>query len=354
MWKVLTVVVPAYNAEAYLKKNLDSFCRACVLEDTEVLVIDDGSADMTGEIAEEYAVRYPNFIRVIHKKNGGHGSGINSGLNCARGFYFKVVDADDWVDPEAFEKLLDILRKQVAVLKESETRQREVAADIVYSGFQWAVQQNGASDHFRYENSECSPFRGVEYGRNYCFDEIADRLYIRMHNMTIRTAILQENKINLDESCFYVDAEYISYPIPWVKTICFVDANVYRYRIGRVGQSVDIRQMRRNERDYDRVGASLFGFYRKLGNEIPCTPSGKAYVCKILSKYITGKMKVILSYPASKEKKMQMVRLDRRLREQYPEVYAGNDNLAVSILRRSRYLTYRLVSMLVRWRYRER
>lgn len=380
MRKVLTVVVPAYNAQAYLKKNLDSFCIAGIPEDMEVLVINDGSTDRTGEIAEKYAARYPGRIHVFHKENGGHGSGINSGLSHASGLYFKIVDADDWVDPEAFKKLLAILRKQASVLAADEAGCQEArargtvskgmdsvpgntgpgtaypkrsTADIVYSGFQWAVQQNDDPNHFRYKSSGHSPFRGVEYGRNYCFGEVADRLYIRMHNMTVRTAILREHQICLDEKCFYVDAEYITYPIPWVKTICFVDANVYRYRIGRIGQSVDIRQMRRNEKDYEKVMASLLRFYGKLGGEIPCAPISKAYVCRILSKYMAGKMKVILSYPASKKKKIQMVELDRRLKEHYPEIYAGNKNLAISILRRSRYLTYRLVSLLVRWRYRE-
>ena len=119
--KLLTVTVPAYNAEAYLDTCLTSLCQAEVLGELEVLVIDDGSTDGTGVVAERYAARYPETVRVIHKENGGHGSGINRGAEEARGTYFKVVDADDWVEKEAFLRLMEFLR--------------ETETDIAASGF---------------------------------------------------------------------------------------------------------------------------------------------------------------------------------------------------------------------------
>ncbi len=64
------------------------------------------------------------------------------------------------------------------------------------------------------------PFEGVEYQKTYSFDSIADKLYMKMHNMTIKTEILRENQIHIDEHCYYVDTEYIIYPIPYVNTIC--------------------------------------------------------------------------------------------------------------------------------------
>ena len=148
MEKLLTVVIPAYNAEAYLAYTLDSLCgafqsnrtagktgdaeRQNLLEKLEILVIDDGSKDETGKIADGYAGQYPEIVRVIHKENGGHGSGINCGIREARGRYLKVVDADDWVDPEAFLNLL-------AALENSQD-------DAVVSGFYWRFD-NGSGDH---------------------------------------------------------------------------------------------------------------------------------------------------------------------------------------------------------------
>jgi 7,8-dihydropterin-6-yl-methyl-4-(beta-D-ribofuranosyl)aminobenzene 5'-phosphate synthase len=74
----------------------------------EIIIIDDGSKDNTGAIADEYAARYPDIIRVVHQPNGGHGEGINQGLRHATGKYFKTVDSDDWLS-EDFPRFLDLL-----------------------------------------------------------------------------------------------------------------------------------------------------------------------------------------------------------------------------------------------------
>ena len=79
-------------------------------EDVEILIINDGSTDKTGAIADEYEALYPNIVRAVHKENGGHGSGVNKGLDLAQGLYYKVVDSDDWLDKEAYLKLLAQLK----------------------------------------------------------------------------------------------------------------------------------------------------------------------------------------------------------------------------------------------------
>lgn len=78
-------------------------------EDVEIIIVDDGSVDDTGKIADEYARKYPSIVRVIHQENGGHGAGLNAGLNHATGLYFKVVDSDDWIDEESYHQILDTL-----------------------------------------------------------------------------------------------------------------------------------------------------------------------------------------------------------------------------------------------------
>ena len=112
MKKLLSVVVPAYNVEAYLAGCLESLLNTEEREKTEILVIDDGSKDTTGNIADRFQTLYPSVVRVIHKENGGHGSTINAGIREASGQYFRVLDSDDCVDSEAYDsylkKLVDI------------------------------------------------------------------------------------------------------------------------------------------------------------------------------------------------------------------------------------------------------
>ncbi len=110
MQKLLTVVVPAYNAEKYLKHNLDSLCIDGVLDELEIIVVDDGSTDNTADIIDSYADKYPQTIIPIHKENGGHGSGINTGIKHATGKYFRVIDADDWADAKDLRGLIKFIK----------------------------------------------------------------------------------------------------------------------------------------------------------------------------------------------------------------------------------------------------
>lgn len=111
MQKLLTITVPVYNVEQYIRQCLDSFLVADISNDLEILVIDDGTKDQSAFIAADYEVKYPNIFHVIHKENGGHGSAVNKGIENASGKYFKVVDGDDWVDPVSLKKLVLFLKK---------------------------------------------------------------------------------------------------------------------------------------------------------------------------------------------------------------------------------------------------
>ena len=108
--KLLTCVVPCYNSAAYMERAVDSLLAGG--EEMEVLIVDDGSTDGTGEIADRLAAAHPSIIRAHHQENGGHGSALNYGMAHAEGIYFKVVDSDDWLDDEALPRLMACLREQ--------------------------------------------------------------------------------------------------------------------------------------------------------------------------------------------------------------------------------------------------
>ena len=108
MDKVLTVIVPVYNMEKYIRQCLESLVIGEALDRIEVLVVLDGSA----EIAYEFVEQYPDTFRIIYKANGGHGSAINTGLMMASGEYVKILDSDDWVERDAFCRLVDCLETE--------------------------------------------------------------------------------------------------------------------------------------------------------------------------------------------------------------------------------------------------
>ena len=106
--KLLSIAIPCYNSESYMRKCVDSLLAGG--EDVEIIIVDDGSSDGTAEIADEYAGNYPTIVKVVHQENGGHGAAVNVGIQNAEGLYFKVVDSDDWVKKEAYLQVLDKLR----------------------------------------------------------------------------------------------------------------------------------------------------------------------------------------------------------------------------------------------------
>ena len=101
----LSIIVPVYNAEKFLRPCLDSLLDQNV-KDCELILVNDGSRDSSGRILEEYRQRQPERIRVLTVENGGQGRARNLALDLARGEYLGFADSDDWVKPDMYEKLI--------------------------------------------------------------------------------------------------------------------------------------------------------------------------------------------------------------------------------------------------------
>ena len=108
--KLLSIVVPTYNMSAYLCRCLDSVTRDDVPDTLELIVVNDGSTDNSLSIMQEYAKKRPDIINIIDKTNGHYGSCVNAALKVATGKYFRILDADDWLDTE---QLIQFLKKQM-------------------------------------------------------------------------------------------------------------------------------------------------------------------------------------------------------------------------------------------------
>ena len=192
-------------------------------------------------------------------------------------------------------------------------------------------------------------FPEKEYRKIYAFEEVCGKVYINMHAATYRTELLKKMGRRLDEHCFYVDAEYNLYPIPFVKTIAFLEKQVYCYRLGMETQSMNIRNMQKNCAHHEMVLTHLLEFYKEEAERL--TPEKKAYVAEGVAKILTSQYKIYLSYPAEAVHKNQIVAWDKRIKKEFPDIYHSVTNRAVKMLRHSGYGLYRLASYLCRKAY---
>lgn len=222
--KLLSIAIPCYNSQDYMEHCIQSLLVGG--EDVEILVVDDGSMDATPDIADRYAEKYPTIVRAIHQENGGHGEAVNAGIRNAMGLYFKVVDSDDWVDEEAYQKVLETLRSMSG---------GQEALDMLISNF--VYEKEGA------KRKKVMAYKGIlPEGRLFGWDEarhFKKGHYILMHSVIYRTRLLRECGLELPKHTFYVDNIFVYAPLPHVKTMYYLNVDFYRYFIGREDQSVN-------------------------------------------------------------------------------------------------------------------
>ncbi|WP_282945202.1 glycosyltransferase family 2 protein [Cellulomonas endometrii] len=221
MAPLLSIVIPAYDAADYLRRALDGLVD---LGDVEVVVVDDGSTDATGRIADDAAARHWN-VRVVHQANAGHGGAINAGFSTARGRYVKVLDADDRLDPIALREVL----RHLARLE----RERD-SVDVLVTDY--------VRDRLAGRTRTTSFARELPAGRVFGWRDVRAmprRRVLMMHALLYRTSFLREHRISLPEHTFYVDSLLVVLPLAQARRLSYLAVPLYRYTIGRPEQSVD-------------------------------------------------------------------------------------------------------------------
>ncbi|NOU82751.1 glycosyltransferase [Paenibacillus sp. LMG 31459] len=221
--KLLSVVIPCYNSQDYMRYCIESLLPGG--ENVELLIVNDGSTDQTGSIADEYAHKYPSIIRVIHQENGGHGEAVNAGIRNAGGLYVKVVDSDDWVDTRAYLKILKTLH---------DFGTAENSMDMVISNFVYEKEGAKYKKIMKYDNV-------LPEGIIFSWDDIKrfrKGQYILMHSLIYRTQLLKDCGLELPKHTFYVDNLFVYVPLQHVKKMYYINVDFYRYFIGREDQSV--------------------------------------------------------------------------------------------------------------------
>lgn len=259
--KLLTVAVPCYNSADYMRKCIDSLLVGG--DRIEIVIIDDGSTDDTGVIADDYAAKCPNIVKVVHQPNGGHGEGINQGLAKAVGLYFRVCDSDDWLESEALLTLLDKMEQA-----EADGGYDLFVTNYVYS-HEDAKKDNVIDYKHEFRNGKATSWsRTRKFGLN---------TYLTLHSCTFRTDVVRKCGIVLPKHVFYEDNLFVYAVLPYTEKLCYLDINLYRYFIGREGQSVQSDVFARRYAQQMYISKLVFEMY-DIGKQIEANKKRGKYM----------------------------------------------------------------------------
>lgn len=307
--KLITICVCAYNMEELLPRALDS-CLIPGRDQLEVLIMNDGSTDRTGEIADAYAQKYPETFVHVRKENGGWGSNLNLAVKMARGKYFKELDADDWYVKENLQRLVKTAG--------------ETDADLLITDHVYCYPDHERENHPAW--------------KRYAFQErkMADTapFYFPIWDAAYKTEVLKSHYTDLPKHMPYTDNLFILYILPYLETVRFDDYVLYCYMLGRDGQSVDIRSLRKHINELMLVQKLSFDFLEH--EDLARNPH---VLSKVMATYNTFFSYLLRLYKnCSCDIPGTIKENDLYIRTHLPELYrAGYKNKKLFLLRASGY-----------------
>ncbi len=260
--KLLTIVVPVYKVEAYINKCLDSLIIAPeLMEKMEVVVINDGTPDNSAIIAKEYEYKYPRIFRVIDQENRGHGGVWNHGTELATGKYLFYLDSDDWVDTDEFSKLIAYLEHcdvdMVLLDRKKYYAQQDLYEDVILVN----MEPDNVYDANTYD------WLGSGNGSNITY----------AHNTVYRTSMMQKHLPLFCEHVMYDDVSLQVVPIAIAENFVYTKLNVYRYYIGRVGQSFDPKVRAKHSDHVTTVLKFVLAWMKKNREIVPINTTRKTW-----------------------------------------------------------------------------
>lgn len=273
----VSVIVPVYNAAKYLKQCLDSIL-AQTLENIEILCIDDGSTDAGGTILDRYAMR-DKRLKVLHKKNSGYGAAMNAGLDAASGEYIGIVESDDRILPEMYQKLYE------------EAKAEEL--DVVKSDAYFWYENIGYQQRIHRKNLECYYDKVLEdIDRNIFFD-----FYMNIWTGIYRKEFLVQRGIRFHESAgaSYQDNGFWLRTMMYCKRAKWLNRAFYLYRQDNENSSIKSKEkMLTMTHEYEYIEKTLlerkdfkalpycyyYKLYRHMGNFYRIADENKLVFCE--------------------------------------------------------------------------
>lgn len=199
----VSVIVPVYNAQQYLRMCLDSLVKQ-TLQSLEIVIVDDGSTDGSTTIIQEYLAQYPDKILYLQKKNGGQASARNLGMQQSHGEYLGFLDADDCAKPTMFETLY-----QVAIEKH---------ADLVECDY----------DYLDYQTKQAVSKYATVQPRQNVKQMFLDPLVFPWNKLYKKSVVMQSGVL-FAEGCIYEDTAFYLQIIPFVKKYAVVQASLIKH-----------------------------------------------------------------------------------------------------------------------------
>lgn len=315
--KVLSISIAAYNVSKTIRETINSLLlETSYLRKLDIIIVNDGSKDGTLDIIKEYALNYPDSIRVIDKQNGGYGSTINSSLSIAKGKYYRLLDGDDYFIQEALVHLLDFLEK--------------TDVDLIIGPYYEISDTKIKIEHHPEIPSEVNTIESLSLGN----DKV-----IHMHGVTVKTEVLRHYNHRITEKCFYTDTEYVYVCLSASSTVVRFNEAVYCYRLGEVGQSVSLDGIRKHYLEAVKVANKLSGCYNRTNYKGGKKELIEGSLCLIIYWVYCVYM---LLYDPIKHKK-ELIEFDEELQRKYPDAYkASMNSKLVKMVRATKFHGYKL------------
>ena len=304
MSKILSIIVPSYNMEAYLPKCLGSLIidDKELLQKLDVIVVNDGSKDRTSEIAHEFEAKYPGVFRVIDKANGHYGSCINAALPVAQGVYVKVLDADDSFDTKGLSFFLSLL-SDIANAPGNDI-------DVVFTDY-----VRVALDGMELHRCTLTLSQNARMSLTQVPDDDIRNLW--MQSVTYRTQMLRDAGYRQMEGVPFTDQEWVFYPFAFVRGSYYFPVVVYKYLCGRDGQTIDPVYYVKNFSVIRKITQKQINSYPHLLEA--ATEGGKKYIATRLH------ARVMLVYAR------HIVQSRHELREEQNELLEFDDDLKATV-----------------------
>ena len=298
---ILTIAVPIFNMEWCLEKNLATYDDPRLIGRVEVICLNNASEDASKSIIEKYVSARPEIFRLMDRDSRGYGSSINAALAAAAGRYFRIIDADDWVNTEDLVRLADVLES--------------CEADVVLTDYQIVDMQTG----------EMTPVRagdkGARYGEPYTEFDILRDTYPMIHATSYRTGLLRENGFAMQDNTFFVDEEYMLLPMLHAKTVLFLDLDIYRYMVANPGQSTSPGNRSRLQDHQDRVIRRIVGEYL-AAQKSHAENVGMSYVRFRIMRLLGDRFVVLLIYVEDRKKGRELAKeWEAYIRKTLPDLW---------------------------------